>query len=518
MQLGRFFIEKFADGKFEDISVPIRLRMAFEQLGPTFVKLGQLLASRPDLIPKEFVEEFKKLHDNVKPVPFNEIKQVLDAHYDSVDKVFQSFEETPLASASIAQVHKATLKDGTDVVVKVQRPGIIRTIEEDLTVLYNMAGLLDHYVPETRVYNPEAIVDEFFKTLELETNFVVEANNISRFASNFRKDPNIIVPKVYTEFSGQKVLVLEFLKGTPLSRVEQVNELGINKKEFIHQGIHTFFKMVFLDRFFHGDLHAGNLFIMPGGVIGLIDFGVVGRLSERVRDSIADMFLALANEDYDRLAQEFIELAPYNEYTSVHQFSQDLRDLIAPHFGLTFKNVNTGKILLEATSIAARHNISVPSELMLFFKAIVAVEGMGRSITDDYDILSEAVTISTEILKAKYDPKKISKDLIFLAKDSSNLLYSLPSMIKLALRRVNSPTFARKVSIEEIDSLKKSIESSSQLMFLGIVIGSLILGSALIAHNSPTARLSDLPFLSYLGYIGAFLLGAVAFYKFIRRK
>ncbi|RYZ71777.1 MAG: AarF/ABC1/UbiB kinase family protein, partial [Proteobacteria bacterium] len=253
--------------------------MAFEELGPTFVKLGQVLATRPDLIPVEFVEEFKKLHDQVSPLPFSEIKRVLESQYGStLDEIFAEINPVPLGSASIAQVHRAKLRDGSDVVVKVQRPGIERIIADDISILYYLAELLQKYVKETRIFNPIGIVDEFFRTLELETNFVIEANNIRRFIENFKDDTEVKIPHVYIELTGPRVLVLEFLKGIPLSQAAALEQEGVDRQTVMKAGLRAYFKQVFKDGLFHGDLHAGNLFILPGSRIGLIDFGIVGRL------------------------------------------------------------------------------------------------------------------------------------------------------------------------------------------------------------------------------------------------
>ena len=361
------------------------MRMCFEELGPTFVKLGQLLATRPDLVPPEFVEEFKKLQDQVKPLSYSEIKNVVDHQFGNQGEVFKEFSEQPYAAASIAQVHPAILKDGTEVVVKIQRPGIREVIDDDVSILYMIADLLQKNFEELKVFNPVGIVDEFFRTLELETNFVVEANNIRRFAENFKNEPQIVIPKVYLEYSGRNVLVMEKLEGEPLHSLRDIEDA--EKEKVIKSGIHAFFKMVFKHGLFHGDLHAGNMFILPNQKIGLIDFGVVGRLGSKTTDSIAAMFVALATEDYERLAYEYIDLAPYDERINGDQFARDLRSLIAPYFGLTLKNVNLGHLLMDSTSIAARHHVKVPSELMLFFKAIVTVEGMGRQVIPDFDLL-----------------------------------------------------------------------------------------------------------------------------------
>ncbi|MCB0356670.1 MAG: AarF/ABC1/UbiB kinase family protein, partial [Bdellovibrionales bacterium] len=307
-KLGKFLLEKLtALENIEIYSVAERLRMSFEQLGPTFVKLGQLLATRPDLIPKDFVEEFKRLHSDVTCLPFAPMEQVLLSHFGkNYSEVFKEFDKNPLAAASIAQVYRAILADGTPVVVKVQKPNIEEVIHEDLAVLFTLAELIESYVPEAQIYNPTAIVEEFAKHLDLETNFIVEANNIRRFAKNFSNENQIVIPKVYSEYSGRKVLVLEELQGIPLSHKNALEQEGIDPEAVLKTGLHAYLKMVFTYGLFHGDLHAGNLFVLPNNRIGFIDFGMVGRLNQKTQEAIANILIALSQEDYDRLAYEYI--------------------------------------------------------------------------------------------------------------------------------------------------------------------------------------------------------------------
>lgn len=493
--------------------------MAFEELGPSFVKLGQLLATRPDLIPQDFVDEFKRLHDQVSSVPFSEIRKVLEEQFETgIDQVFKDIDHVPIAAASIAQVYRATLQDGTGVVVKVQRPGIADVIADDVNILYYLADLLQRYVPETRPFNPIGIVDEFFRTLELETNFVIEANNIRRFQENFRNDPTVKIPEVYFAYSGPRVLVLEALQGVPLSQRAAMEQTGIDRQTVMRAGLRAYFKMVFRDGFFHGDLHAGNLFILPENRIGLIDFGIVGRLNRRVRDAIANMFVALYTEDYERLAYEYVELAPYNEKMDVDEFAKDLQDLLAPHFGLTLKNVDLGRLLLDSTAVAARYGLVLPSELLLFFKSIVTVEGMANLISDDFNLLDHALEFATEIVKTKYSPERIGEELRAFGQDTTSLLKGLPREIKQFVRKVNHPAFAFRLSLVQLEDIKRSLETSANILFLGLVIGSLILSASIMmmgSHQGPTV--GGFPLLSVIGYGFAGALGMVGFYNYIRK-
>jgi ubiquinone biosynthesis protein len=491
--------------------------MAFEELGPSFIKLGQLLSTRPNLIPADFVEEFAKFHDQVTPVPFEDVKKTLEEDFPNLKDIFVSIDPTPLAAASIAQVHQAKLKTGEDVVIKVQRPGIVETIKNDLVALYTIAGLIERYIPESRLFNPKAVVDEFFKTLELETNFIVEANNIKRIAQNFSGDPIIKIPKVYMEICTSRVLVMEQLKGIPLSDRKRIDASGIDRERVISSGLKAFFKMVFKDGIFHGDLHAGNLFILEDNRIGLVDFGVVGRVSQKTRDAIANMLVAMATEDYEALTYEYVDLAPYNSKINVDQYALELRDLIAPYYGMTFKNFNSGKLLMDSTALAAQHNIIMPTELMLFFKALVTIEGMGRTIVEDFDLLHYGLEFAHEIVRNKYDPQRIFKDLSRVAHDSTSFLSILPRQLKQFMRKLNSQDFAVDINIKQVDEIKRAVETSGSLNYLGLVVGSLIIASTMALSVAKGPDVWGIPALSLVGYGLAFLLSLIAFYNYIRR-
>lgn len=451
--------------------------MAFEQLGPTFVKLGQLLATRPDLIPLEFSQEFQKLHDQVSGVPFAEIESILTSHFGGpLTDVFSAFETVPMAAASIAQVHRARLKDGTSVVVKIQRPGIDKIIVDDLHTLRALAELANKYIPEIRMFNPVGIVEEFGRSLEQETNFVIEANNIRRFAANFANDPDVKIPTIYGDYTGRRVLVMEALEGTPMSQTQALRQEGFEPEQVLKRGLRAYMKMIYTDGLFHGDLHAGNVLLLPDNKIGLIDFGIVGRINRKTQSAIANMFLALAEEDYDRMAYVYVDLAPFTERIDVDQFARDVRDLIAPYFGLTMKNVNVGRLLMDSTAVASKHGLVLPSELVLFFKSIVALEGMGRSLLPDFDFLSYSLEFAKELVQVRMEPRRLFSDASVAARDLNALIAFLPRQIKQGLRRVNDPDFSIQIRSKDFRRLEKSVERAAWIIFAGLIASAIVLG------------------------------------------
>ena len=519
VNLGSFVHSEEQSEEKEHLSMPNRVRLSFEELGPTFIKFGQLLASRPDLVPQDYLEEMTLLHDQVQTLDFKIIEEVLVGELGSQWKQkFLSIEEKPLGSASIAQVHRAQLMNGQNVVLKVQRPGIVQTINDDLNVLYFIAELLEKYIPEIRPFNPTGMVDEYFKTLELETNFVVEANNIRKFKENFKKEGDVIIPEVYFDFITERVLVMEELQGMRLSQNGALQQPNVKAEEIVKLGLRAYLKMVFIDGFFHGDLHAGNFFVFPDNKIGLIDFGVVGRLNSKTQSAIVNMLLALSKEDYVRLAYEYVDLAPFSETVNVDLFAKELQSLISPYFGLTMKHMNVGKILMTSSSVAATHGLSIPTELMMFFKSIVSIEGLGQRIVADFDFLQNTLLMVGEVAQAQFQPTKFVDEATLLFRESRGFLNSLPRQMNMMVRRMNSPQYRSKVQLDGFEEFRRSFEISFNLLFLGVIIAALILSSSLVYTHESKWMMGGMPALSLIGYVAAAALGVVAFLNYIKKS
>jgi ubiquinone biosynthesis protein len=498
--------------------MPTRLRLSFEELGPTFVKFGQLMASRPDLIPQDYIDEMSLLQDQVQTLDFKIIEQVLTEDLGADwRKNFQSIEEKPLGSASIAQVHRAQLIEGAKVVLKVQRPGIVQTINDDLNVLYFIAELVDRYIPEVRPFNPIGMVDEYFKTLELETNFVVEANNIRKFKENFKNEKNVEIPGVYFDLVTERVLVMEEMLGKRLSQEDSLKQENVEASEVVKAGLRAYLKMVFIDGFFHGDLHAGNFFVFPNNKIGLIDFGVVGRLNSKTQSAIVNMLIALSKEDYTRLAYEYVDLAPFSESVNVDLFAKELQALISPYYGLTSKHMNIGKILMSSSSTAAQQGLSVPTELMMFFKSIVSIEGLAQKITPDFDFLQFTLSMISDVAQSQFKPMKFIDEANLLLRESRGFLNSLPRQLNMILRRMNSPDYRTRINVDGVEDLRNAIHVSFNLLFLGIIIAALIISSSLIYTHETAWLLAGMPALSLIGYLLAAALGIVAFINYIKK-
>ncbi len=504
MNLGKFLprrLAAFAESQAER-SVPERLRFAFEALGPAFVKLGQVLSTRSDLLPESYIEEFVKLQDNVQPLPFETIREAVEKELGkSLDQAYAEFSSQPLASASIGQVHEARLHSGEKVVVKVQRPGIEKIIDTDLSLLAFLAGLLEKYVPETRVIGPKIIVEEFFRTLSCELDFIVEANNMNKIAENMASIPEIVIPKVYKDLSTSRVLTLQKLEGIPGNDLKSLESAGVDRKKIVEVGTRAFFKSVMIDGLFHGDLHGGNMFILPGdrsaegaphGMgdrqrvgdrLGIIDFGIVGRLSQKSRDQLANMVMALLTEDYDTLCYQYAELGAAGPSIDFDAFQREVRNTLSPYLGLSLKDVNIGKILIQATRIASKYDIKVPGDWMIVFRAILTLEGMGRTLDPDFDLLSLGQDLIKDLVKNQYSMQRISKDFVWIAKDLASLLQVLPRQIRWMFRKFNSNDFAFEIKSPDLRDIRNQLDLNTRRMSMSVLVAGLFIAGSLSLNH-----------------------------------
>lgn len=522
----RFELVKLIPGVFrppvspekEALTLPERFRCVFEELGPTFIKLGQVLSTRPDLIPEDYAEEFKKLQDHVRVDDYEVVEKTLKMELKRpLEKIFKFISKEPLAAASIAQVHEAELLDGTKVVLKVQRPHIEDVIEMDVSILYIVAKFIEKYFEESVTFNPVGVVDEFFKTLRKELDFVVEAGNMMRIRKNFEGNANVVIPLVYRQWTTPRVLTLEKLEGIRLSDIKLIREQRVDVKKFTHVGVQAFYKMILVDGLFHGDLHAGNIFVLAGGKIGLIDFGIVGRLNQRTRDAIGDMFLALVSEDYDALVREYCEIGIPMGKVDMEGFSKQVRELVEPFFGLPLKDINVGKMLMDLSVIASQHRLRMSQDLMLVFKAIVTVEGMGRSIDPDFDILKEMTDFSQTLFKARYNPERISKDIMYALRDTKEFLQVLPRQLRQWMKKISNDEWIVRVRIEELKAYQESQLRGQQLVSLAIILASLIGVSTatLLLEKGPT--FFGFSLFGIMGFGMVLLLGFVYFISYFKK-
>ncbi|HEY4707976.1 MAG TPA: 2-polyprenylphenol 6-hydroxylase [Thermodesulfobacteriota bacterium] len=502
----RIFVSKKAQG----LSTPVRLRLVLEELGPTFIKLGQIASTRADLLPEDWVEEFKKLQDMVPPVPFEEVRKAVETSLKAtIGSKFKSFETTPVASASIAQVHFAELFDGSKVAVKVKRPGIEPVISADLSVMYTVAGLLEKYIPAARRYRPKEVVSEFDRVIKNEQNLSVEGVNINRFYSIFKDDPTIQIPRVYWDYTTQDVLTMERISGTPIDEVEVLKSRGIDIKEVAIRGIGIFFKQVFEHGIFHADLHPGNIFVRDDGVIIYLDFGIVGRLDRDLRKYLASMLYHLVRSDYYRMALVHREMGLIGNDVSISEFEEALRDISEPIFGRTLEQINISGLLMELLQTAKRFNMKLQPNLLLLQKSMVIIEGVGRQLYPDVNMWEVAKPLIFKwMAREKFSPKMLFEKGREKLEELIETAYDLPvnfnALVKRTLREDIKIGFVH----HRLEEVTDELNYAGRRIGGGIIVAALVIGASLIAVFSREAPVIwGVPVLSGAGYAVAAIMG-----------
>ncbi len=436
------------EGKvFKELSTGEKLCKAFEELGPTYIKLGQLLSIRRDIVPEEVAEELKKLQDQVTPVPFEQIKPIIEKELaGNINEFFAWFNEKPLASASISQVYEATLlESGQSVVVKVRKPDIVEDIKGDMEILFWIADLMQKHSSFAKRFDFRGIVEEFFLAMKEELDLLIEKKNTEKFIRNFSDESWSMVkfPEMIDRYSTSSILVMEKIEGVKLyDFIKNSDEYA--RKSAATVGARLFMKMVFIDGFFHGDLHAGNLFFMNDGTIAVIDCGMTGALDAFTREKIAEMFLAFASRDYAKLAGIYLDLSNSDVGTERKQLAKDIR-VVVDSLPEKLKDINIQQLFSQILSILYKHKLKIPSSLTMLMKAISHTEGLGRELDPDFDFLSESEEFATILLKSRYTPERIAGDIFQTSMQFMDMVKKLPENINDIIEKIERGTLQHRL-------------------------------------------------------------------------
>lgn len=504
---GRKFLRRAAPA-VASLSAPERMRMAFEELGPTFVKLGQLLSTRPDVIPGEYVREFSKLQDMVPSFPFDEVRaQVLKELGGEPEQFFSWIDPVPIAAASIAQVHRACLAGGEDVVVKVRRPGVVGLVETDIDALMALAMLADKHLPASDIYDPIGLVKEFARTIRREMDLVREGHTIERFAGNFAGDTTMYFPTVFWNATSQGVLTLEYIDGIKVSDLAALERAGLDRQLIARRGADAFLRMVLDHGFFHGDPHPGNVYILPENVVCLLDYGMVGRVDPQMKELMANFLLAIVRRDADELISVLIYSGEITDNLKVRALRHDLTELLDDYYEIPLKDVSVGKLLLEFVEIVTTYQIRFPSDLVLLAKALVAIEGMGRALDPSFDMVAHLRPFMEESLKERTSPTHLLKEISSSVISYANFTKNLPRELKEILNRINRNKFKIDLEHRGLDRLIREMDKSSNRLSSSLIITALIVGSSLVMQIDRGPKLLGFPVLAFLGYTVAGMIG-----------
>jgi ubiquinone biosynthesis protein len=461
-----FFWRRFSEPR------GVRLRRALESLGPIFIKFGQMLSTRRDLLPADIADELALLQDRVPPFPSDEAVALLEAFYGKpVDEVFRRFEREPVASASVAQVNFAELPDGTEVAIKILRPGIGRVIEHDLDLMETGATLLERAWPESRRLKPREVVAEFSKTLHDELDLMREAANCAQLRRNFKDSKLLVVPEVYWDWCGPNVMVMERMTGTPISQISALVAQGVDLKELSRAGVEIFFTQVFRDGFFHADMHPGNIFVHPDGRYMALDFGIMGTLNDVDKDYLARNFLAFFKRDYKQVAVAHIEAGWVPPYTRVDELEAAIRTVCEPIFDRPLKDISFGKTLLRLFQTARRFEMEVQPQLVLLQKTLLNIEGLGRQLDPELDLWTTAKPFLERWMTEQVGWRALLREVKTEAPLWSAILPRLPRLAHQALLDTHRQRTESQDRLDEI--LRRQRHDRYLIVALGLLVAAL---------------------------------------------
>ncbi len=493
----------------EVLTTPMRIRMAMEELGPTFIKLGQILSTRPDLVPADYVQEFQRLQDQVPGFSFETVKEILsDAWGQNPSEVLRSLDQEPLAAASISQVHRATLADGTEVIVKVRRPGIERVVKADIDILFYLAHQLERHFPDFGIANPVEVVREFEKTLLREMDFTYERNHLTRFYEAFANDPHIVVPQAYWELCTKRVLVEQYLEGVKVTELDESSDLLRSDRLFLaRKGCEAILRQILDLGLFHGDPHPGNVLIMGHDRIGFLDFGIVGRLDPQTREAIVLLLSAIIKRDLDRFVRNLLVIGKPLAAFDRRSFRNDALLFIDTYSGLGKHRLEVGKMLAQFLELLRLYKIQLPSDLVLLIKSIITIEGVGLILYPPYNIMETLEPYVTRLINRQLLPTELAGRLGRYAEETLFFAKRIPEDFGEALRQIRENKLEIGFRHRGLDSLAATMERAANRLALAIFAGALILGSSLIIRYriGPVFRGISIP--GVIGFVLAFFIG-----------
>ena len=479
-----------------------RAKLAFEQLGPTFVKLGQILSTREDLLPPAWTTELARLHSHVASVPFDDLlPQVEQALGRSPFEVFDNLEREPYAAASIAQVHRAKLASGTPVILKIRRPGIEAKIDADLRILGHLAHLVEREIPEVRRYQPVQVVGQLRASLERELDLAVEARNTERFARNFADDLDILVPRVYWEWTSSAMNVQEHIEGIRGNDLAAIDNAGLDRKALAARGADAVLKMILVDGFFHADPHPGNVIYLPGNRIALIDFGMVGRLSPVRRRQIVDLLAGLARHDEEAMLEVLLDWRG-DDVVDEARLATDLGELAFDYVDLPLKDLKIGVLLRRVSAILREHSIVLPVDLTLLFKALISLEGLGRQYDPEFRLIERIKPFLDRAMRDRYQPAEAARRAQVTLSDFLGLVTSMPRDLARLVKDARHGRMRVDLDLKRLDSFGDRLDSAIDRATIGIMTASLVIGSSIVMTVAEGPTLFGVPLLTFFGLFG----------------
>jgi len=497
----------------------VRFRLMLEQLGPTFVKLGQILSLRPDLLPLDIIAELQNLQDRVTPGKWPPIEKLLQNQLGTgYEQVFAEFDHEPIACASIAQVYAARLKTGEKVAVKIVRPGTEQIFKDDIIILEHFASLAQAHIEEARHWNLNAIVDQFRSSVQHELDLKHEGRNADIFRANFAHDDTIYVPKIYWDYTRRSVLVMEYIEGTPLAEFFSADADPVARKKLAHNGAQSVLRQIFENGFFQADPHPGNAFVLDNNVICYLDFGMFGRLDEQSLAILARVLHAAAKKDIDRILKAARDLNVLPEELNYAELKLDLLDLLEQYHGVPLKQIDVAQLLRHIVQLISRHHLGIRHDFLFLIKALGTIEATGRKLDPDFDMLSQATPFVRSLVLKRFSPRQIYDDAQRFGEDLSQLTRETPEHLLEILRKLRAGNIKIEFHHKELEKPFAQLNQMSDKIVLGLIIGALIIASALMAHVRLGPSLFGYPVIGGLGFLIAGVTGLWIIFDILRSR
>ena len=505
--------------KKKKLTPEARLRITLERLGPTFIKLGQLLSVRPDLVPKKYIKEFEKLQDKVPSFSFEKAEKEIEKELGKpLNNVFRSFEKKPIASASIGQVHKAVLRNGEKVAVKIQRLNVQKIMETDVEIMFYIAKLAEKYSPQIAKYSPVSIVKEFSEWTKNELDFRIEAENAHRFYRNFEDIRTVKIPKVYDDYTTSRILVLEYLDGTEIRNIKEIKRKGLDLDKVIRNGFDAILTQVFIHGFFHADPHPSNMLVLKNNVVALVDFGIVGYFDEDLKRKSIDLFYGIIKKDTDKIVQTFLEMGVVEEdKIDINSFRNEIREALRPLKGNQLRDIRLSFVLEDVLDVALRYKIKMPLDFVLFGKTIVTLEGVGLEYDPNFKFMDKVQPFAERLIISKSSPKHAVNNLLKNMSRFRRFVTDLPDKTDRLFQKIQSGKVKVDIEDKDVRSLSLEIDRSSNRLAYSMIIAALLITGALLI-NIGEKFIYGMSIYSSLFFLFAVLLGFMLFVSVLRER